>query len=102
MPKDVLGKGGLTISALKQFDMETSGERDYETCTLTSRVSELSIRNKHETIEEKRERKKAFKDYKKARREEKKANQQAFKDEQSRQSKIELNNRRNVQGQKIV
>ena len=102
MPKDVFGKG-LTVSALKQLDMENSGgRRDLETATLTSRVSELSIRNKHETLDEKRDRKKAFKDFKKERRLEKKANQMAFKEEKHKQERDTLNNRRNVQGQKIV
>jgi len=69
---------------------------DRETATLASRVSELSIRNKHETLEEKRDRKKAFKQFKKERREEKKATKQAFKEEKVKQEKEAINNKRNV------
>ena len=107
MPKDVLGRGGsgLTASALKRFDLETGAAdafANHDTRTLVSRVSELSIRNKHETLQEKRDRKKAFREHKRERRLEKKANQQAFKDEKQLQSKNEMNNRNNVQGVKIV
>lgn len=104
LPQDVFGKG-LTASALRQLDAQNGGPggaRDHETATLTSRVSELSVRNRHETTDEKRARKAAFKEYKRERRLEKKANQQAFKDEKARQEKDGINNRRNVQGQKIV
>ena len=57
MPKDVLGKG-LTASALKELDLANGhgddGEREFETATLASRVSQLSIRPQHETLEEKK------------------------------------------------
>ena len=56
MPKDVLGKG-LTASALKELDLangQGDDEREFETATLASRVSQLSIRPQHETLEEKR------------------------------------------------
>ena len=56
MPKDVLGKG-LTASALKELDLANGhgdDEREFETTTLASRVSQLSIRPQHETLEEKR------------------------------------------------
>lgn len=103
IPKDVLGKG-LTLGALKQLDRENAeiSGRDFETATLTSRVSELSIRNKHETLDEKRARKNAFKEYKRERRLEKKATKNAFKDEQMKQEKNQINNRNNLQGQKIM
>merc|ERR1712141_400313 len=59
IPKDVLGKG-LTAAALKQLDREnermkewandSSDEEDnVETMTLVSRVSQLSVQNKHES-----------------------------------------------------
>jgi len=99
MPKDVLGKPGLTAAALRQLDAENQREEDgdlYETATLASRVSALSIRNKHETLEEKRDRKKAFKQMKKERREEKKATKQAFKEEKVKQEKEAINNKRNM------
>ena len=82
--------------------MENDVERDDDAFTIGSRVSQLSIRNKHETLEEKRARKQAFKDFKKERRIEKKANTLAFKEEKARQEKNDMNNRRNVQGRKIV
>ena len=56
MPNDVLGKG-LTASALKELDLANGhgdDEREFETATLASRVSQLSIRPQHETLEEKR------------------------------------------------
>ena len=60
--------------------------------TLASRVSVLSIRNRHETLEEKKTRKNAVKELKRERRGEKKANKLAFKEEKTRQEKITLNN----------
>ena len=60
--------------------------------TLASRVSVLSIRNRHETLEEKKTRKNAVKELKRERRVEKKANKLAFKEEKTRQEKITLNN----------
>lgn len=93
------------MSALRRLDQETGVEpsyNSYETQTLASRVSELSIRNKHETPEEKKARKGAFKEFKRERRIEKKANKNAFKEEKVRQEKVQINNRKNVQGQKIV
>ena len=101
LPKDAFARG-LTASALKELDMENDVERDDDAFTIGSRVSQLSIRNKHETLEEKRARKQAFKDFKKERRIEKKANTLAFKEEKARQEKNDMNNRRNVQGRKIV
>ena len=56
MPKDVLGKG-LTANALRELDLANGhgdDEREFETATLASRVSQLSIRPQHETLEEKR------------------------------------------------
>ena len=58
MPKDVFGKG-LTASALKQLQLELCNgihdeQTEPETATLASRVSQLSIRPKHETLEEKK------------------------------------------------
>ena len=102
MPKDVLGKG-LTASALKQLDLETGvAAAEDDAVTLTSRVSQLSIRNKHETTAEKKERKKAFKEYKREMIVQRKANEAAFKEETQRQKKNAMNNARNVQGQKLL
>jgi len=105
IPKNTLGRG-LTAAALRQLDMENREELTDDDIddnqSITSRVSQLSIRNKHETIEEKRQRKLALKEYKRERRIEKKANTLAFKQEKQRQDKIYINNRQNIQGNKIL
>ena len=79
---------------------------DYDdTKTIASRISAISLRSKHETIEEKRARKVAVKELKRERRAEKKANTSAFKDEKRRQENIEINNQKNALltcGRKIV
>jgi len=112
IPKDVLGKG-LTAAALKQLDREndlvdrieaeqkerensnstySSDENDVdETMTLASRVSKLSVRNKHESKEEKKARKQALKDLRRERRVERRANRDAFKDEKVQQEKNAIN-----------
>ncbi|TRY61285.1 hypothetical protein TCAL_03693, partial [Tigriopus californicus] len=100
MPEDALGKG-LTKGALRQLDRDTQ-VLDDETCTLASRVSALSIRPKHETLEEKKNRKKAFQQFKRERRMEKKANTLAFKEEKALQERNAINNRKNIQGGKIL
>jgi len=99
IPKNVLGRG-LTAGALRQLDMET-GILDDEVASIKSKMSEFSIRPKHETSEEKKARKQGLKSLRKERREEKKANTQAFKSEKNRQEKININNTRNLQGIKI-
>jgi len=99
IPKNVLGRG-LTAGALRQLDMET-GILDDEVASIKSKMSEFSIRPKHETSEEKKARKQGLKSLRKERREEKKANTQAFKSEKNRQEKININNTKNLQGIKI-
>jgi len=99
IPKNVLGRG-LTAGALKQLDMET-GMLDDDVASVRSKISEFSIRPKHETLEEKKARKQGLKQVRKERREEKKANTQAFKAEKTRQNKININNQNNLQGIKI-
>jgi len=101
IPKNTLGRG-LTAAALRQLDMENNDGIEDDRQSITSRVSQMSIRNKHETIEEKRLRKQTVKEYRRERRLEKKANTQAFKDEKQRQDKIYINNRQNIQGNKIL
>lgn len=101
VPKDVLGRG-LTASALKRLDMMTGVELEDDLATVRSHISTLSVRNKHETNEEKSARKAGIKEYRRERRIEKKANSQAFKSEQKLQEKNVINNIRNVQGKKIV
>lgn len=70
--------------------------------SIISQLSTLSIRAKNESPEERKERKKLLKDYKRERRLEKKTNTEAFKEEKRRQIKISINNRNNVQGNKIM
>merc|ERR1712192_202552 len=92
IPKDTLGRG-LTSAALKQLDMENNAMDDED--DLKSRMTECSMRPKHETKEEKKARKT---EVKAERREEKKANILAFKSEKIRQEKISINVKNNVQG----
>jgi len=99
IPKNVLGRG-LTADALKQLDMETR-ELDDDVASVRSKMSEFSIRPKHETAEEKKARKQGLKQVRRERREEKKANTLAFKTEKSRQNKININIKNNLQGIKI-
>jgi len=99
IPKNVLGRG-LTADALKQLDMETR-ELDDDVASVRSKMSEFSIRPKHETTEEKKARKQGLKQVRRERREEKKANTLAFKTEKNRQNKININIKNNLQGIKI-
>lgn len=73
---------------------------------INSRFKKITFENvyraKDETPEEKKERKRLLKEYRKERRIEKKANKEAFKEEKKRQEKIMMNNRNNVQGNKIM
>ncbi|CAK9821113.1 Protein LTV1 homolog [Anthophora plagiata] len=108
IPKHVLDGSSkkLTAKTLAQFDQQN------ESCkskgpqsvaeTMKSTLSMLSVRPKDETAEERKQRKKALKDYRKERRVERKANSEAFKEEKKRQEKILLNNRQNIQGNKIL
>merc|ERR1712012_583822 len=98
IPKDTLGRG-LTSAALKQLDLENNSRADED--DLKSRMTECSIRPKHETKEEKKARKNEVKMVRRERREEKKANILAFKSEKIRQEKININVKNNVQGIKI-
>lgn len=67
----------LTEKGLKQLNKDD----DQETIrSMTSLISQLSLRNKNETKEEKQQRKKNLKEYMKERRLEKKANREAFKE----------------------
>lgn len=99
IPKDTLGRG-LTAGALKQLDMET-GVLEDDMVSVRSKMSQFSIRPKHETLEEKKARKEGLKQERKERRVEKKANTMAFKSEKNRQDKININMKNNMQGIKI-
>lgn len=105
MPVNVLNGNRLTAKALENLDQQNAANAGPKsTCaqSIISTLSTLSIRPKDESTEEKRERKKLLREYRKERRLEKKANMQAFKDEAKRQAKININNRNNVQGNKIL
>ncbi|KAK9304992.1 hypothetical protein QLX08_003724 [Tetragonisca angustula] len=108
IPKNILDEysGKLTIKTLAQFEEQNTNCKPE--CsrsiaeTMKSTLSTLSIRPKNETSEERKQRKKALKEYRKERRRERKANSEAFKEEKKRQEKILLNNRQNIQGNKIL
>ncbi|CAG5043853.1 unnamed protein product [Parnassius apollo] len=109
IPKDTLGKDNkLTIKSLAKFNAQNEELREgsdedgrTQAESVLSTLSVLSIRPKDESPEEKKERKRLLKEYRRERRVEKKANKEAFKEEKKRQEKIMLNNRNNVQGNKI-
>ncbi|KAK5648696.1 hypothetical protein RI129_003588 [Pyrocoelia pectoralis] len=106
IPLDILNSSKLTSKALSQFDQEynkmRSGPTSVAAKSIISTLSTLSIRPPDETLEQKRERKRLLKEYRKDRKFEKKINTQAFKEEHKRQIKININNRNNVQGNKIL
>ncbi|XP_026333740.1 protein LTV1 homolog [Hyposmocoma kahamanoa] len=109
IPKDILGRDNkLTVKSLAKFNAqnESLDDSDDEAKThaesILSSLSVLSIRPKDETPEEKKERKRLLREYRRERRLEKKANKEAFKEEKKRQEKIMLNNRNNVQGNRIL
>ncbi|XP_063369649.1 protein LTV1 homolog [Cydia amplana] len=108
IPADVLGsENRLTVKSLAKFNaLQHTGDDDDDAetnaDTVLSTLSVLSLRPKDEAPEEKRERKRLLKEYRKERRVEKKANKEAFKEEKKRQERIMLNNRNNVQGNRIL
>ncbi|XP_039749446.1 protein LTV1 homolog [Pararge aegeria] len=111
IPEGALEKQNkLTLKSLAKFNAENKGDSNEASDddgltnadTILSTLSVLSIRPKEETQEEKKERKRLLKEYRKERRVEKKANKEAFKDEKKRQEKIMMNNRNNVQGNRIL
>lgn len=107
MPVNVLGANKLTAKALAQFDEDSSfvdnrGPRSVAAESIISTLSTLSIRPKDESPQDRRERKRRLKEYMRERRLEKKINAQAFKEEAKRQAKIAINNRNNVQGNRLI
>nr|XP_032523840.1 protein LTV1 homolog [Danaus plexippus plexippus] len=108
IPESTLGKDNtLTMKSLAKFNAmnkneDVSDDERTNAESVLSTLSVLSIRPKDETAEEKKERKRLLKEYRKERRIEKKANKEAFKEEKKRQEKIMLNNRNNVQGNRIL
>lgn len=79
----------LTARALK----ELGGTDSVGPGSIVSQISQLSIRNKDETPDEKKKRKQALKEFRKERRRERKLNMLAFKDEKKRVEKVMINNR---------
>ncbi|XP_063542601.1 protein LTV1 homolog isoform X2 [Cydia strobilella] len=107
IPKDVFGDNKLTMKSLAKFNaLQDTGDDDDDAETnaetVLSTLSVLSLRPKDEAPEERKERKRLLKEYRKERRVEKKANKEAFKEEKKRQEKVMLNNKNNVQGNRIL
>ncbi|EFA07437.1 protein LTV1 homolog [Tribolium castaneum] len=107
IPMNILGSNKLTQKALDKLNLENEfiesrGPKSTGVQSVISQLSTLSVRPRGETPDERRDRKKLLKDYKRERRLEKKANALAFKEEAKRQVKISMNNRNNVQGNKIL
>ena len=71
-------------------------DQEDDVMSLKSKISELSIRPKHETLQEKKERKLNLKQFRRERRSEKKSNTEAFKSEKMKQEKIRLNTKNNL------
>lgn len=107
IPKNVLGSNKLSTAAVNMFNKQNPGfhstdEKSFGNQSVISQLSSLSIRAKDESPEEKKLRKQLLKEYRKERRIEKKNNTAAFKEEIRRQVKIAMNNKNNVQGNKIL
>ncbi|CAG9808294.1 unnamed protein product [Chironomus riparius] len=112
MPKNILNSeqaGKLTEKTLAKLNSEqtesTSGNAGPKSLcaeSVLTTLSVLSLRPKDETPEEKRERKKLLKECRNERRIEKKANKLAFNDERLRQHSITMNQKNNLQGNKIL
>lgn len=107
IPKNVLDAKKLTTKAIDMFNKENPGflstdGKSVGIQSIISQLSTLSIRPKDESPEERKIRKKLLKEYRKERRIEKKMNTIAFKEEAKHQVKIAINNKNNVQGNKIL
>ncbi|XP_055312888.1 protein LTV1 homolog [Sitodiplosis mosellana] len=98
----------LTLKSVAKFNTDNinnaskTGPKSLCDQSVLSTLSVLSIRPKDEAPEEKRQRKRLLKEYRTERRIERKANQDAFKEEKKRQTQIGLNNRNNLQGNRIL
>jgi len=69
IPLDVLGKPGLTKKFLEQLDSQDVGKAkgSFETQSIMSTLSTISIRPKDETPEQRKERKQLVKEYRRVR-----------------------------------
>lgn len=83
-------------------DANGTGAKSLCAESVLSMISVLSLRPKDEAPEEKRQRKKLLKEYRHERRIERKLNTKAFKDEEKRQTQVDINNRNNIQGNRIL
>jgi len=92
----------LNADTMNSGDDKEAGPKSLCAQSVLSTLSVLSLRPKDETPEEKRQRKKLLKEYRLERRVERKSNTQAFKDEKKRQTQVDLNNRNNIQGNRIL
>jgi protein LTV1 len=110
MPIDVLENdqaGKLTEKSLAKLNSQSTsaaaaGPKSLCAESVLSTLTVLSIRPKDESAEEKRERKKLLKEYRNERRIEKKANKLAFNDERLKKKEITINNKNNLQGNRIL
>ncbi|KRT82030.1 hypothetical protein AMK59_5293 [Oryctes borbonicus] len=102
MPMNVLNSNKLTVKAVESLNLQNLSNAGPKSTCAESVISTLSIRQKDESSEERKERKKLLREYRKERRLEKKANTLAFKEEFKKQAKIVINNRNNVQGNRIL
>ncbi|KAL1500775.1 hypothetical protein ABEB36_006220 [Hypothenemus hampei] len=98
----------LTTKALNRFNEDNvcpvrcvKGPRSTAESVM-SQLSVLSIRPKNETPEDRRDRKNALKEYRRERRKERKINTLAFREYSKQQSKIAMNSRNNVQGNRLL
>ena len=83
----------LSAKTLKQLDSYNMLEQEPDVRSVTSIISQLTVRNEEETAEQRRERKKKLKEFMRERRLEKKINKEAFKSEHLRQQNEYVHNR---------
>jgi len=95
------GRGGPKLTA-KNLATLDGVDSSHGPRSIISMVSELSIRPKGESPEDRKIRKANLREYRKERRSERKANTEAFKLEKIRQEKVLMNVRNNLQGVKIL
>ena len=91
-------RSGITACDLKRLNVQNDSQDE----SVFTALSQLSIRRKNETGEEKRSRKSLTKELRRERRLEKKANRQAFRQEDSRQTQQSLNIRNNLSAIRLV
>jgi protein LTV1 len=94
---------GLTACNLKRLDAEMPADQQQTVAAAASiAMSQLSIRPKDESAEEKRTRKSQVKELRRERRQEKKANRQAFRQEDKRLNLQSFNVSKNLSAIRLV